>query len=181
MARQLETAGETVERLFILDTFAPGFAVDFVPDIPVSAGMRLRYEWTTLRERGLGYFFERASNVLSRQIERGPFLPILRRISLSHYRYRIMEKAWKAAAHVYKGGHFGGPVTLLKSRPVQLLDILAHDQDPSYGWAGICETEGQPEMIVVPGDHLSMLKGEYTRKLADLIEESLKRGGRSDP
>lgn len=180
MARQLETAGETVERLFVFDAMAPDFAVDFLPDIPVTLGMRARYEWKTLREGGLGYFWSRASSVLSRQIEGEFLLPILRRTSLSHYRYRVMETAWRAAARVYRGGHLSGPITLLKSRPVQLRDILAHDRDPSYGWKDICEAEGQLEMIMVPGDHKSMLKGENTQHLADLIEGSLDRGRRSE-
>ncbi len=169
MARQLETAGETVERLFILDTFAPGFAVDFVPDIPVSAGMRLRYEWTTLRERGLGYFFERASNKLRNKIANGPGMVAKRVFSPSLQRYHAMEKAWRAAASVYQGGAVKAPITLFLSRPIRLVQKLSLEVDPTLGWAAVAS--GEPlDLVRVDGDHKRMLHGQPAVDLAELIE-----------
>ncbi|MFX0544540.1 amino acid adenylation domain-containing protein [Roseovarius sp. S1116L3] len=159
MARQLEAMGETVAHFLILDAPAPGFAVDFDPDVQVSIDMRLRYEWTKLCERGVGHFLKRASSKFRKVTERGPLMPVLRHINPSTYRYCIMEKDWRTAASGYRGGPFGGNVTLLKSRPERLIDIIADERDPSYGWADICTADGQPEVILVRGGHLAMLKG----------------------
>jgi amino acid adenylation domain-containing protein len=169
MARQLEAAGEVVARLFILDTFAPGFAVDFVPKVRSTWGRRLRHEVELLRNEGLGYLWERVSNKLTRVLVQGPVLAAMRRISLSHYRYQIMESAWRIAARGYQGGSLHGPITLFLSHPVRLMQKLSLEADPSLGWAGVAE-DGQPEMILSTGDHLSMLKGEHVQALARLID-----------
>ena len=169
MARQLEAAREVVAQLFILDTFAPGFAVDFVPKVRTTWRRRLRHEAGLLRNEGLGYLWERVSNTVTRSLVQGPILVAMRRISLSHYRYQIMETAWRIAARGYQGGPLRGPITVFLSRPVRLMQKLSLEADPSLGWAGVAE-DGQPELVSITGDHLSMLKGEHVQNLAWLID-----------
>jgi amino acid adenylation domain-containing protein len=178
MARQLEAAGETVERLFILDTFAPGFATDFVPKVRMGAGERLRMEWDMLREEGAGQLLHRARLFLRSRIERGPYLALLRHISLSHYRYRIMEQAWRAAARRYRAGPFGGEVTLFVTEPTRPILKRAHAEDPTLGWGGLTGPE-RLERIFVGGDHLSMLAGQNAPALAALIEERARAAERA--
>jgi amino acid adenylation domain-containing protein len=169
MARQLEAAGEAVARLFILDTFAPGFAVDFVPKVRTTWRRRLHHEVGLLRNEGLGYLWQRISIKVTRSVLQGPVLVAMRHISLSHYRYQIMETAWHIAARGYQGGPLHGPITLFLSRPVRLMQKLSLEADPSLGWAGVAD-DGQLELIPITGDHLSMLKGEHVQNLALLID-----------
>ena len=173
MARQLEAAGETVARLFILDTFAPGFAVDFVPKVRATWGRRLRHEVASLHNEGFGYLWERISDKLIRSLLHGPALGVMRRVSLSHYRYQIMETAWRAAARGYQGGALRAPITLFLSRPVRLMQKLSLETDPSLGWANVAEN-GQLELASIGGDHLSMLKAENVQNLARLIQARAK-------
>ena len=169
MARQLEAAGDEISRLFILDTFAPGFAVDFVPKLRTTLKRRLQHEVASLREEGVGYLLERIRNKTNHTVMRGPILTAMRWISLSHYRYQVMEGAWRAAARGYVGGPLRGQITLFRSRPVRLMQKLSLEADPSLGWAGVAEGAA-PEMIPITGDHQSMLTGENARNLVQLIE-----------
>ena len=168
MARQLEAAGEVIARLFILDTFAPGFAVDFVPKVRSTWGRRLHHEVELLRNEGLGYLGGRISKKIIRPLLQGTIQAATRRISLSHHRYQVMETAWRVAARGYQGGAVGAPITLFLSRPVRLMQKLSLEADASLGWAGVAE-DGQLEMISITGDHLSMLKGDHVQNLARLI------------
>ena len=170
MARQLEATGDKISRLFILDTFAPGFAVDFAPKVRATLKRRLQHEVTSLREEGLGYLFERILIKTNNTAMRGPVLTAMRWISLSHYRYQVMEKAWRTAARGYMGGPLQGQIILFRSRPVRLIQKLALETDPSLGWAGVADGAA-PELIPITGDHLGMLKGENAQNLAQLIEE----------
>ncbi len=170
MARQLEVAGDEILQLFILDTFAPGFAVDFVPKVRTSLKRRLQHEVASLQDEGVGYLFERIWHKINHAVMRGPILTAMRRISLSHYRYQVMEKAWRAAARGYMGGPLRGQITLFRSRPVRLMQKLSLEADPSLGWAEVAEGTA-PELIPITGDHLSMLKGENVQNLAHLIEQ----------
>ena len=170
MARQLETADETVDRLFILDTFAPGFAVDFVPKVRPTRRRRLIYEIRLLRSEGLGYLFERASNKLRNKIANGPGMVAKRMISPSLQRYHAMEKAWRAAADVYEGGAVKAPITLFLSRPITLAQKLSHEVDPTLGWAAVA-FDGPLDLVRVDGDHRRMLHGQAALDLAELIEQ----------
>ena len=169
MARQLEIAGDEIYRLFILDTFAPGFAIDFAPKVRATLKRRLQHEVTSLRDEGLGYLFDRVLIKTRNIVIRGPILTAMRLISLSHYRYQVMEKAWRTAALGYQGGTLRGQITLFRSRPVRLVQKLSLEADPSLGWGAVA-TGDAPELIPVSGDHLSMLRGENAKTLAQLIE-----------
>lgn len=172
MARQLEAAGERVERLFALDTYAPGFARDFRPNIQLTFKQRLFSEIDLLRGEGLGYFYERLSAKLRNIIPRGPMLALMKWTSLSHYRYKMMQQAWMSAAQHYTGGPILAPVTLFRARPIRLIQKLILEQDPTLGWAAVANA-ALLDTPWVQGDHLSMLKGENARSLAAMIEERI--------
>ena len=169
MARQLEAAGDEISQLFILDTFAPGFAVDFVPKVQTTFKRRLQHEVESLQQEGVGYLFERAWKKISSTVMQGPALTGMRWISLSHSRYQQMEKAWRIAARSYRGGTLQGQITLFRSRPVRLMQKLSLEADPSLGWDAVA-TQRPPELIPITGDHLSMLIGKHGQDLAQLID-----------
>lgn len=172
MVRQIEAAGERVERLFVLDTFAPGFGRDFRPTVRLPLGQRLRHEVALLRDEGIGYLGERIGARLRHTFLRGPVLRLVQRASVTMYRVRATREAWLAAARTYSGGPVAAPVTLFRTRSRRLAHKLALEQDPALGW-GRMTAPGQLETPWAPGDHLTMLKGDNARTLAGMIEARL--------
>jgi amino acid adenylation domain-containing protein len=174
MVRQLEAGGETVTRLLILDTFAPGFATDFVPNVKVGFWWRLRHEAWQLREEGLPLLVSRAKAKFGAKLARGPFKGLLRFFSLSHYRYEMMRQIWNEAARGYRGAPVGAPVTLLKTPAVGPVKELAVKADPTFGWEAVVPP-GAFEQVMTGGDHRSMLTEPHVGPLAERIEEALSR------
>ncbi|MBB3891584.1 amino acid adenylation domain-containing protein [Phenylobacterium haematophilum] len=172
MARQLEEAGEQVERLFVLDTYAPGFAKEFRPPVRLGMGEWLLDEFQMLRIEGLPLFFERRARALRQRIMRGRLLTFFKNPSLSHSRYQIMQDIWMAAARKYEGGKISAPVTLFRTRPQRLLARRALELDPTLGW-GAVSNPSTVETPWVEGDHLGMLKDQNARMLANLIESRI--------
>lgn len=172
MTRQLEAAGEEVERLFVLDTYAPGFAKDFQPMVKLGMGERLLDELQLLRHEGLPLFFERLTNAARNKIMRGWMLHLFRNSSLSHYRYRVMRDIWMAAARKYEGGKISAPVTLLRTRPRRLLARRTLELDPTLGW-GTVSNPSTVETPWVDGDHLGMLRDPNVGPLAKMIESCI--------
>lgn len=180
MARQLEAAGEEVERLFVLDTYAPGFAKDFRPIVKLGAGERLLDELQLLRQDGLPVFLDRLTQAVRGKIMRGWMLRLLKNSSLSHYRYRVMQDIWMAAARRYQGGMISAPVTLLRTRPRRLLARRTLELDPTLGWGSVSNS-ASVDAPWVEGDHLGMLKGDNARLLADLIESRILKDEPAEP
>ncbi|MBD9374616.1 amino acid adenylation domain-containing protein [Rhizobium sp. ARZ01] len=174
MTRQLEAQGETVQRLFVLDTYAPGVARDFRPSITLSLRQRFANEFSLLRNEGLGYLWARVTATLHPYLLRGPVLALMKRTNLPLYRQRQVERSWMAAARTYGGGPIKAPVTLFRTRPLHMVRKLALEQDPSLGWTGFADPACF-DMPWVQGDHLSMLRGENARSLAASIEERFSR------
>jgi thioesterase domain-containing protein len=173
MARQLMAQGETVTNLFIFDTFAPGFAKNFRPQVRLGFVQRLRCEWDLLREEGVALFFERARSFLQSRLPRGR---LMRWLQPTMHRMRVVEDAWRAAAAAYEGGSYRGIVTLLKVRPRALRSRLAYEQDPMLGWSRVVETS-RLSTLHAPGDHLRMIEGKNAETVADLLEERLRGAG----
>ncbi|MBX3596784.1 MAG: amino acid adenylation domain-containing protein [Rhizobiaceae bacterium] len=172
MARQLEENGEKVERLFVLDTYAPGFSKDFRPPVRLSAKERLIDEIQLLRNEGLPLFVDRLKNTLRGRLIRGPMLRLVKSASLSHFRYEIMQELWMSAAHKYQGGKITAPVTLFRTRPKRLLQARTLELDPTLGWASVTD----PSKVDTPwanGNHIDMLIGENATLLAAMIEQRL--------
>jgi thioesterase domain-containing protein len=172
MTRQLEAAGEKVERLFVLDTYAPGFAKDFRPIVKLGMGERLLDEFQLLRNEGVPFFFERLTQALRGKIMRRWMLRFLKNSSPSHYRYRVMQDIWMAAARKYQGGEISAPVTLLRTRPRRLLARRTLELDPTLGWGAVSD----PSTVDTPwvdGDHIGMLRDQNVRLLATMIESRI--------
>ncbi len=172
MTRQLEAMGARVERLFVLDTYAPAFAKDFRPHVRLTPRQRLENEIALMRDEGLSYFFRRLSAKVRKFVQRGPVLELIRRTNLPLYRQRQVERLWLAAARQYEGGPIEAPVTLFRTRPLHLVQKLTLEADPTLGWKTFVAPE-RLETPWVPGDHLTMLREENARTLATLIEERL--------
>lgn len=172
MARQLEEAGERVDRLFVLDTYAPGFAKEFKPPVKLGMGEWLIDEFQMLRTEGLPLFVERRARAVSRRILRGRRLRFLKNSSLSHSRYQVMQDIWMAAASKYEGGKITAPVTLFRTRPHRLLARRALELDPTLGW-GTVSNPSTVETPWVDGDHMGMLKDQNVRLLAKMIESRI--------
>lgn len=172
MTRQLEVAGEEVERLFVLDTYAPGFARDFRPNVKLGMGERLLDEFQLLRNEGPQQFFERITQAMRGKVMRGWMLHLFKNSSLSHYRYRVMQDIWMAAARKYQGGKISAPVTLLRTRPRRLLARRALELDPTLGWGNV-SNPSKVEAPWIDGDHLGMLRDRNVRLLAEMIESRI--------
>jgi thioesterase domain-containing protein len=174
MARQLEAQDADVERLFVLDTYAPGFASDFRPKIKLGWSERLLGEANLLYEEGFGFFYERLMFKVRGKLIRGPILRLMKRVSLSRYRYQQMQKVFRTAARQYRhASTIECPVTLFRTRPKQLLKRRAHELDPTLGWGSVSRG-GCFDAETVSGDHLQMLESENARKLAEMIEARIK-------
>lgn len=173
MARQLRAAGETVTELFIFDTFAPGFADDFQPRVRMSFRQRLRSELELMRDEGFGQFRERLSGWLNARMPRRVRLFLARRETPMLQRMRLLELVWRDAARGYRGGRYDGTVTLLQTEPKSLRSRLAHEHDPTVGWAALLD-EGKLIRRRVPGDHLRMVEGKNAEVLVGVIEERLR-------
>lgn len=169
MTRQLEAAGEKVERLFVLDTYAPGFAKEFRPVVKLGMGERLLDEFQLLRSEGLPQFSERLTKAVRSRIMRGSNLRLFKNSSLSHSRYQVMRDIWMAAARKYEGGKISAPVTLFRTRPKRLVARRTLELDPTLGW-GAVSNPSTVETPWVEGDHMGMLKDQNVQLLAKLIE-----------
>ncbi|NVP53967.1 non-ribosomal peptide synthetase/type I polyketide synthase [Mycoplana rhizolycopersici] len=172
MTRQLEAEGATVERLFVLDTYAPGFAKDFTPLVRLTPRQRLENEISLMQGEGLGYFWKRVAAKARHVFQRGPVLELMKHFNLPLYRQRQVERLWMAAARRYEGGPIKAPVTLFRARPLHLVQKLTLEQDPTLGWKAFV-AEDRLDTPWVKGDHLSMLRKENARTLAALIEDRL--------
>jgi amino acid adenylation domain-containing protein len=172
MVRQLEAEGETVDRLVILDTYAPGFAEAFVPKVKIGTWWRIKHEMALLQQDGLPLLASRLQAKVRSKLVRGPLKGLAKRFSLSHYRFEVMRDQWMKAARGYRGGPIGTPVILLKTRPVTPVDRLSYEADPSLGWKAVVP-EGGFESIMTGGDHRTMLTEPHVRQVAARIAEVL--------
>jgi thioesterase domain-containing protein len=172
MVRQLEGAGERVTRLVILDTFAPGFADDFVPKVKIGLLWRLRHEAMLLRRDGLPLLASRLEAKIRFKLARGPLRGLVKRFSLSHYRFEVMRDQWTAAARGYRGGPIAAPVTLLKTEPVTPVERLAFEADRTLGWKDVVPP-GRVEIVMTRGDHRTMLEAPHVTGTAAQVARAL--------
>jgi amino acid adenylation domain-containing protein len=176
IARQLVAAGELLVELFIFDTFAPGFAPDFRPQVKMTVGERLRNEVKMLRDEGVGFLFERASAVMQRKLWSGPARALNKLLRPAVFRLKLVEESWLAAAAKYRGGAYPGTIQLLKTEPRGLKSKLAYAQDPTLGWGSIA---GERLRVVrVPGDHLRMIVGTNADAVVAAVEQRIEELGK---
>ena len=168
MARQLEAMGEKVERLFILDTYAPRFSVDFRSPVGLRPGQWLRNEIELLRGRGLSYLWERIDARWHNAIVHKWFLrlfPDQPEIQRMHE----VEQGWMEAAQSYRGGPYRGQTTVIFVEPQCLKERMVFDMDPMLGWADFL-TEGKYTRTFMSGSHLGMVKGAQAETLVRHME-----------
>ncbi|WP_171136737.1 non-ribosomal peptide synthetase/type I polyketide synthase [Ruegeria sp. HKCCC1038] len=171
MARQLEAAGEKVRRLFILDTYAPGFAENFRSPVHLGPREWVQNEIELMRARGLSYFKERldarwrhglGNKLLKRLRPDSPELALLQQV----------EQGWFQAAQSYDGGIFGGKTSLIFVEPACLKERKAFDIEPSLGWSRFL-LDGQYRSSFLSGSHLGMVVGDEARVLVGTMEAHL--------
>jgi amino acid adenylation domain-containing protein len=177
MVRQLEEAGETVRQMLVLDTYAPGFAKDFIPNIRVTKGERLLDEWQQIQSEGVGRFLSRLRQWAQFKLYQGPFKGLLRSYDMSLYRHRVMEETWSSAARRYEpGAVLKAPIALFYTPPRRLLDRIALSGDQTLGWGSVTGA-GPVEATMVTGDHNSMLVGPNAESLARHLETIIGTSG----
>jgi thioesterase domain-containing protein len=176
IARQLVAAGELLVELFIFDTFAPGFAPDFRPQVKMTVGERLRNEVKMLRDEGVGFLFERASAVMQRKLWSGPARAINKLLRPAMFRMKLVEESWRAAAAKYRGGDYPGTILLLQTEPRGLKSKLAYEQDPTLGWGSIAGK--RLRVVRVPGDHLRMIVGTNADAVVAAMEQRIEELGK---
>lgn len=170
MACQLERLGEKVQRLFILDTYAPGFEIQ--DDSRLTISERLKGERMMMKNEGFSFFLERLNGKMRPLLFRGPLLELTKQFNLSKYRTVKVEKSWHAAAAKYHGGAFSGRASIVFTRPRTLSERRMFEADPWLGWRHQINIDHLDKQFV-GGDHLSMMKGEHAQVLAEIIENRI--------
>jgi thioesterase domain-containing protein len=163
MARQLESQGEPLALLALLDS-APMHRDARVQDVPDESVFRTWFAWELGRvgmTRGSGsdVGFEDASGIFE-----------LFKAN--------MEALWR-----YVPGHYPGRLTLFKAResvgddllstlPTHLAHVLtAQLSDTAYGWGALVSE--RPHVHSVPGDHYSMLAQPHVEVVAAQLQRAI--------
>jgi acyl transferase domain-containing protein/thioesterase domain-containing protein/acyl carrier protein len=162
MAQQLRAAGEHTATLVMLDTFHPGT----VPRKPTLAERLLE-----LRQGGRGYLaFTLKRHVIypwevhriRRLSSQGAPVPIeLREVHLTH--------AFNEACGRYQPKPYPERVTLYRA---QAIDACFNHVGPKLGWDNLI---ARLDVVAVPGDHASLVKGPNAAVLTQHLKKLLQR------
>jgi amino acid adenylation domain-containing protein len=187
MARQLESAGERVDFLALIDAFASA------PIDTPGAGAVLHHMGRRLALNARLLARQNGARMPSYFLERGQ--TVKRRISYRFWVWRrrlfragrllepdAFEPAGYYAIKSYRPGLYGGGAVLFRARERSPLD-----QDPKAGWARVIR--GQIDVCEIPGDHLEMLSHpnrsilalELARRLDSADGDALLRSAASAP
>jgi amino acid adenylation domain-containing protein len=175
MARQLEILGEPVERVILIDSFAPGAAgredeiaegtlvASFAQDLGRLLGMGGVALPSGLEDGPL-----EALSWLAAQAEERGLLP--RGLAEAELRRRFATfRANHRALARYQGGPCAAPLLLLRAEEPAGLALL----EPDRGWQ---RTAGRPaEVHEIPGDHYTLLQEPGVERLALVVREQLTR------
>jgi pristinamycin I synthase-3/4 len=169
MARQLQRQGETVDRLVLLDSYAPGsengplrgdgeLVALFAYELAHLMGSHIELP-PDFRERATGD----ALSWLTAEAERLGLLPpgvdteeIARRFAVFRANFRALER--------YAGGSCDAPALLLR----------AAGSPAEAGWASLLTRPA--EVLDLPGDHYSLLRPPLVEELAAALRERLGKG-----
>ena len=174
MARQLEAAGDRVSRLFVLDSYAPGFAMDFRSPIKLSKRQWIENEIGLMRDRGFSFFKTRVKSkwrkfrgqrIAEGLIEVAPELELLSKV----------EQNWMVAARNYNGGHLNSPASLFFAKPISLKEKLTFELDDHLGWGKLLKKNNFTRTFM-DGTHLDMVRGQNAEILAEKIETFINGG-----
>jgi thioesterase domain-containing protein/acyl carrier protein len=169
MARQLVAEGEEVRHIFVLDTYAPGFAANFSPKVNLGLKARLADELDWLREQPLGEQIERLRLIARKRLVRGPILAALKRLDPTFYRIETTRRLWLAAAARYTGGPLDCQMTLFRSEPGNRRQRAVTESAPLLGWDKMIPL-AKISVVHLPGDHNSMLLSRGAEIIAEKIE-----------
>jgi thioesterase domain-containing protein/acyl carrier protein len=177
MARQLEAAGEEVERLVLIDSHLPwlhhrnqamprepfllvhSFVLDLglapdrltVPDEETRGAGELAYLRRLLEEA-------RAAGLVPGELD----------MDRMQHLYRIFCINLQAL-HEYRPGSYGGRVTLLRADERRLAERLFRRK--SIGWERV--VRGGVEVRMIPGTHHTMVREPHVETLAREVERAL--------
>ncbi|HZF08985.1 MAG TPA: amino acid adenylation domain-containing protein, partial [Thermoanaerobaculia bacterium] len=185
MARQLESQGETVDRLALIDSFAPGgrdgqeratadgeLVALFAHDLAQLFGLPLLALPPGFGRRTA----ENALGWLAAEAERSGILPpgldpgeLARRFAVFQTNFRAVER--------YRGGSSAAPLTLFTAaEPPAGGGPFAADR----GWGRLAE--GPVEVCAVPGNHYTLLRQPHVSALAAALRQRLVPApGKSEP
>lgn len=181
MARQLDSAGQEVSTLFLIDTFAPGFAVSLGTDDPFAMPIKLgffekvRDEISFLKKRRADYLLMRLRSKLISRIFRGPMVDLAEKVSPTFARSRRTSQALFRAARDYQAEKYDGAADLIFSQPFGLREERLVKLHPHLGWEGLIDLE-KLRVTRLDTTHLEMVRGEYAQMIARLVEERLRCG-----
>jgi len=169
MARQLSAQGRAVERVALIDSYAPRAAqptekgqlpllARFGADLLRLAGSDVPSDLLTLPELQRGdlpalYAAVRDRGLLPPDLE----LDRLREL------FEVFQRN-DAALRRYRPAPYGGPVTLMAA--------AESAGPPDHGWA---ELVPNLEVVSLPGDHYSILRAPHADALAAMLRSSLRR------
>ena len=190
MARQLRAAGETVERLVVIDTISPQRERER-PD-PTTTSLLEWFYWELVwTDAGGGAPVEPIPEQLSTEEKfdliadhaaaAGILPPAAARVSVRRL-FQVYQANW-AALVGYDPGVTDLDLTLLRAEeplPAQLLPMhgrrTAHE-DPRNGWDRF--TTGTVEVVSVPGNHLTLMDEPNVRAVARAVTEIVATGENS--
>jgi thioesterase domain-containing protein len=166
MAKQLTAQGDRVALLALIDTLHPA-----VPVQRVSLRARLlrlrvegsEYVCEAVRRRRRLWRRRRDLRSIARCVARGEPIPFaLRELRLTeNFRRIVRGYAWEP---------WTGRATLFRS---SVAPRLYPHAGPTYGWEGA--VLGGVDVVVVPGDHHTLLRGENARPLARVLAATIER------
>ncbi|HTQ79751.1 MAG TPA: alpha/beta fold hydrolase, partial [Thermoanaerobaculia bacterium] len=181
MARQLQEAGESVARLVLLDTPAPGVRQqpDEVTEIAtLAAEAGIPVEEAELRPLSPTEQFERlaalamAAGALPAEVGTEPLRRLLAVFRAHHHASRrYLPSAPDAPDTPDTPGLYPGPVTLLRAseRLNEEFPGLTSGS-PDYGWGRFCAAP--PTVLAAPGNHLTMVRTPHVEALAALLKQA---------
>ncbi len=162
MARRLSEQGEPIGMLALIDTFHPHVKV---------GQASLRQRWGRLMREGLPYLRGAVARMLGRlrtardirlieaHLAAGEPIPL----SLSELH---LMRSFERAARQYQPMPWPGRATLFRAEQSHR---LLHDGGPTHGWDRV--VSGGVTVVVVPGDHETLLHGQNVERIASSMHE----------
>jgi thioesterase domain-containing protein/acyl carrier protein len=181
MAQQLSAAGEEVALVAMIDSYFPGVPPHQRPDVQRRWGLTATADYylgdvllRSPRDR-VDYVLTRIVNIGGR-IRRGLRALVGRPVPVEGTLPQVLlriRKAHSAAEHSYVPTRFPGHVQLFWCAE---LPVRAY-ADTRLGWSEFAD-EGL-DVVVVPGNHLSMVEEPHVRVLATKLRDTLIRANRN--
>jgi thioesterase domain-containing protein len=176
MARQLERAGEIVDPLVLIDSYAPGtqsgpdpvaegelvalFAHDLTRLFGTSVGLDGLDGFALPQDFGQRTAVEALGWLASEAARLGLLPPGLDEGELAR-RFAVFEANFRAVES-YTGGACAAPTILFKASPA-----------PDLGWGRLLQ--GPVDICELPGDHYTLLQPPQVQALAARVRQELER------